>query len=421
MEDFIMSYFHHFIELHAHLDGSITLDIAKELMKAQNMPSSSDEELLSRLTLPSTCESLNDFLKCFEMPLELLQTKEALELATTLILENMKNQGVIYAELRFAPQLHTQKGLTQEEAILAVLEGTKKASIPCNLILCCMRGMNNEKENEETLLLAHQYLSPDHGVVALDLAGAEALYPTRKYKDLFQRAKEFNIPFTIHAGEADDESSVKDAFDFGAKRIGHGIRINPHSPLLEELKENHICLEMCPTSNRQTKAVSDMKKYPLLDYMRYGLSVTINTDDMAIEGTTLEQEFNYIENLYHITYEQEFQLIKNAISGAFCSDSTKEKLLHIIQSEICMISDNEHICYMQNGKIIAEIDFPSFGTDEITITHTFVDDCLRGQGYAKKLVEAVISYAKTHQKFIRATCSYAQHYFEKNPSTLYRD
>ena len=415
-----MSYFHHFIELHAHLDGSITLDIAKDLMKMQNISIPSDEELLSQLTLPSSCESLNDFLKCFEMPLVLLQTKDALKCATYLILENMKKQGVIYAELRFAPQLHTQKGLTQEEALLAVLDGTKEASIPCNLILCLMRGEGNEKENEETLELAHRYLVLDHGVVALDLAGAEALYPTKNYEDLFKKAYHYHIPFTIHAGEADDESSVKDALSFGAKRIGHGIRITPDSPLLKEIKDKHICLEMCPTSNRQTKAVSDMTNYPLSYYLSLGLCVTINTDDMAIEGTTLANEFDYIEKQYHVSYEQEFQIIKNAITSAFCSHYTKEKLLKILQTEISIISRDDSIRYMQNGIVIAEVDFPLTATDEITITHTFVDDCLRGQGYAKKLIKGVIDYAQKNHKYIRATCSYALHYFKKNPNSLYR-
>lgn len=415
-----MSYFHHFIELHAHLDGSITLDIAKDLMQSQNFPLLDDEELLAKLTLPPSCESLNDFLKCFEMPLTLLQTKESLKRATYLILENMKNQGVIYAELRFAPQLHTQKGLTQEDALLAVLEGTKEASIPCNLILCFMRGEGNEKENEETLELAHRYLTVGHGVVALDLAGAEALYPTKKYKELFKKAYDYHIPFTIHAGEADDESSVKDALSFGTKRIGHGIRIQKDSLLLKEIKEKNIGLEMCPTSNRQTKAVSNMNEYPLSYYLELGLCVTINTDDMAIEGTTLKNEFDYIEKQYNISYEQELQLLKNAISCAFCSDITKEKLLQTIQSDISILTCHDSIRYLQDGKVIAEIDFPTTGDDEITITHTFVDDCLRGQGYAKKLVEGVITYAKENHKYIRATCSYALHYFEKNPNSLYR-
>ena len=107
-----------YIDLHAHLDGSITVDIAKKIAKIQNIPLPNDDVLLNMLSLPPSCESLNDFLKCFEFPLTLLQTKESLTLAVKLVLEKMKNDGVIYAEIRFAPQLHTKKGLTQEEALL---------------------------------------------------------------------------------------------------------------------------------------------------------------------------------------------------------------------------------------------------------------------------------------------------------------
>ena len=145
----------HYIDLHAHLDGCITTEIARKLAALQQitLPAATDEELLSLLSVPDTCENLNDFLKCFDLPLSLLQTEEALEEAVYLILSEMKEDGVIYAELRFAPQLHTQKEMTQETAIHAALRGLKRAPIPSNLILCCMRGDLNQKENLETLEL----------------------------------------------------------------------------------------------------------------------------------------------------------------------------------------------------------------------------------------------------------------------------
>ena len=178
----------HYIDLHAHLDGCITVDIAKKLAALQQitLPAATDEELLSLLSVPDTCENLNDFLKCFDLPLSLLQTEEALEEAVYLILSEMRKDGVIYAELRFAPQFHTQKGMTQETAIQSALRGLKKSPIPGNLILCCMRGSSNQQENMETLDLARRYLTEDGGVVAVDLAGAEALFPTESYKNHFK-------------------------------------------------------------------------------------------------------------------------------------------------------------------------------------------------------------------------------------------
>ncbi len=317
-----------YIDLHAHLDGCITVDIAKKLAALQQitLPSKNDEELLSLLSVPDTCENLNDFLKCFDLPLSLLQTEEALEEAVYLVLSEMQTDGVIYAELRFAPQFHTQKGMTQETAIQAALRGLKKSPIPGNLILCCMRGETNQQENLETLELARKYLVEDGGVVAIDLAGAEALFPTEDYETLFAKAKEEKVPFTIHAGEAGDAEDVKTAIRMGASRIGHGVRIAGNEEVIQLVKDAGIFLEMCPTSNRQTKAVANMSDYPLKDFLEKGLKVTLNTDDPAIERTTLSREFQYMETLSGLTKEQQKQLLFNSVEAAFTSEKRKKGL-----------------------------------------------------------------------------------------------
>lgn len=321
-----------YIELHAHIDGAITVNIAKKLAKLQNvtLEAKNDEELCSMLTVSDNCESLNDFLKCFELPLKLLQTKEGLSEAVYLILEDMRKNNVIYAELRFAPQLHTQQGMTQKMAIEAALDGIKRALIPANLILCCMRGDGNEEQNDLTVELAHKYLVKDGGVVAVDLAGAESLYPNTSYKKLFKKVSEYGIPFTIHAGEADGAGSVMEAVNMGAARIGHGVRIAGNESVIEAVIKNNITLEMCPTSNRQTRAVQDMDDYPVMDFIKGGIKVTINTDDPAIEGTTLPQEFEYLKNSFGLTQKQVRLLCNNAIDAAFTSEQTKQKLRQII-------------------------------------------------------------------------------------------
>ena len=278
------------------------------------------------LSVPDDCESLNDFLQCFELPLTLLQTPEGLTEAVRLVSDNIQSQGVIYAEIRWAPQLHTDNGMTQQDAIKAALEGLKKTNLKANLILCCMRGEGNDKENNETLELAKKYLVEDGGVVAIDIAGAEALYPTSKYKDLFAKAKEYGVPFTIHAGEADGPESVKNAIEFGTKRIGHGVRSYEDPNVVELIKREGVTLEMCPTSNRQTHAIEDMSKYPFMDYLNQGVKVTLNTDDMGIERTTLANEFRYMEKNFNLTYEQEKTILLNSINAAFTSTETKDQL-----------------------------------------------------------------------------------------------
>ena len=216
--------------------------------------------------------------------------------------------------------------MTQEDAIKAALEGLKKTNLKANLILCCMRGEGNEKQNNETLELAKKYLVEDGGVVAIDIAGAEALYPTSKYSDLFAKAREYGIPFTIHAGEADGPDSVKNAIEYGAKRIGHGVRSYEDPTVVELIKKEGVTLEMCPTSNRQTHAVEDMSKYPFMDYLNQGIKVTLNTDDMGIERTTLADKFRYMEKNFNLTYAQEKTILLNSINAAFTSNETKEQL-----------------------------------------------------------------------------------------------
>lgn len=319
-----------YIELHLHLDGAITTEIAKELARLQGitLPAAGGRELRSLLCVPESCESLNDFLKCFELPLTLMQTREGIREAVRLVQENIKKQGVIYAELRFAPQLHCKNGLTQRQVIEAALEGLALSDLPCNLILCCMRGAGilQHQANMETVDLAREFLVEHGGVTALDLAGAEGLFPTAGFADIFSRAQAYGIPFTIHAGEADGAASVRAAIEMGARRIGHGVRSAEDPKLLMLLRDRQILLEMCPTSNRQTHAVADMDRYPLKKYLDMGIPVTVSTDDMAVCGTTMEKEFLYLEKLCGITPEDRLMIQKAAIRHAFTNDTTRALL-----------------------------------------------------------------------------------------------
>ena len=326
------------IDLHCHLDGAITVPIAKKLASLQNitLPTTDDNELAALLSVPDSCTSLTDFLKCFALPGSLLQTPEAITEAVRLVREDMEDQGLIYLELRFAPQLHCQKGLSQEDVLKAALSGLDSSGLPTNLILCCMRGDKSknaalESANLETINLAKKYLVANGGVVAVDLAGAEALFPTKNFAKEFQLAHSLNIPITIHAGEADGPESVWDALKFGATRIGHGIRSIEDEKLLNYIVENNITLEMAPTSNRQTCAVSNMKNYPLNAFLEKGINVTINTDDPAICRTNLRKEFNYIAKNYGIWDNQEKLFLINAAKAAFTTVEIKEQLIKKIE------------------------------------------------------------------------------------------
>lgn len=322
------------IELHCHLDGAITVDIARKLadMQGIKLPFEDDARLEELFSVPESCESLTDFLKCFDWPGKLLQTFGGLAEATRLVLEQKALEGLRYVELRFAPQLHCGGDMNQEEAVKAVLEGCKKAGgfglerVHCNLILCCMRGEDTHKANLETVRLAGKYLVQDGGVVALDLAGAEGLFKTKDYAEEFAEARRLGVPFTIHAGEADGAESIKCALDFGAARIGHGVRLEEDPLLLEYVVERGIPLEMCPNSNRQTKAVPDMRNFPFRRYLEAGVRVTVSTDDPAICRTTLNQEFEYLK----LSENEKKVVLENAIEAAFTTSSVKDWLRSLV-------------------------------------------------------------------------------------------
>ena len=316
-----------FIELHAHLDGAITADIARELadITGVRMPMS-DSELSQSLTVSDDCGSLADFLNAFELPLRLLQTPEAIALAVRRVSESMARCGVLYAELRFAPQLHTRCGMSQEDAVTAALHGLRMCDIPTNLILCMMRGADNAAANEETLAIAERYAVLDGGVVGIDLAGDEAAYPTRDFEPILSRAASLGIPLTVHAGEAGSGADIAAAMRAGCRRIGHGVRIDGHSKLICEAIERGITFELCPTSNRVTGAVPDMAEYPMHRLMDAGARVALCTDDPAILGTTLCSEFSYAESCLSINIEDRRSLIRCAIDGAFTSDLRKDAL-----------------------------------------------------------------------------------------------
>ena len=316
------------VELHLHLDGALSIDNCKKVAKIQNIDIPTDQEMRNMMVINSKCKDLNEFLTKFEFPTSLLQTTEGIKEAVKNLQEELIEQGIIYAEIRFAPQLHTRKGLTQEEVVKAAIEGLDSSSLRSNLILCCMRGSNNHDENIETVKLAKEYLNK--GVCAIDLAGAEGLYPTKDFEDIFKYANELGIPFTIHAGEASGADSVYDAIRFGAKRIGHGVRSIEDPSLINLIKEKDITLEICPTSNICTSVYDKISDIPIKKFIDVGINITINTDDPVICNTTLKDEIDLVKNNFGLTNEDLVKLQLNAINASFASKEVKEEIIERI-------------------------------------------------------------------------------------------
>lgn len=324
----------HMIDLHLHFDGSLPVKTVWEQAKKQGieLPAGSMEELQNMMVCPVNCQSLNEYLEKFALPLMVLQTVDGIRECMIALIKELLAENMLYAEIRFAPQLHLQKGLTQEQVVQAAITGVKEATkgqrLKVQLILCCMRGTGNEKLNRETVAMTAKYLGK--GVCACDLAGAEALFKTENFEKLFAYAVELGVPFTLHAGEADGPQSIRDALHFGTARIGHGVHAVEDETLVDKLLEDRICLECCPTSNVQTKAVRNIEEHPLKDFLQKGLLVTVNTDNRTVSQTTVEQEMQLLRNTIGLTKEQERRLYLNAAQAAFITEKEKEELKYAI-------------------------------------------------------------------------------------------
>jgi adenosine deaminase len=312
------------IDLHLHLDGALTPEDVKYLAEIQGIQLPDDYK--SQITCPALCTSLNDFLRCFAIPTSVTQTKESIYEGTKRILTRLASQGLVYAEIRFSPQLQTVLGMTQEEAVSAVIKAEEdmKSRIESGLILCYMRHSINNELNFETLKVAKKYLG--RGVDAVDLAGAEGLYKTSLFQPLFAATSKEGIPCTIHAGEADGASSVEAALDFGAKRIGHGVHALESEKTMQRMISEQIPFELCVTSEIQTKCVPSLKEYPIRQLMESGAFLTINTDDQGISDITLNSEYRLLKKNFGITKEETRGFIQNAIGCSFASEEKKARI-----------------------------------------------------------------------------------------------
>ena len=233
------------IELHLHLDGSLRPETVWELSKEQGIaiPASSPEDVKFKMEVPEDCKTLEEYLERFALPLMVLQRADAIERVTFELVEDLAKEGVTYAEIRFAPQLSVSGGLTQDQVVEAAIRGAERGMkeyprIRVGLILCCMRGDTNQELNMQTVETAKKYLGSV--VCAVDIAGAEGLFPTEMFAPVFAKVREYGLPMTIHAGEAAGPDSMRTALSYGTKRIGHGVAAIEDPELVKRLFESEV-------------------------------------------------------------------------------------------------------------------------------------------------------------------------------------
>ena len=303
------------VELHVHLDGSVRYETLKEF-----------KNITKEDVMCNNCKNLEEYLTKFNLPIEIMQSKEVLTRVAKELVEDLKKDNVIYAEVRFAPILHT-KNLSLEEVVESVLEGLKDKDLKVNLILCMMRN-SSFIENKKIIDLTFKYLNK--GVVGIDLAGDEKNYKTKNFKDLFKIINDLKIPFTIHAGEADGIDSILSAIKFNAKRIGHGVRCIEDDKVINLIKEKNITLEICPTSNVDTN-ICEYKNHPIKRLYDKGVLVTINTDNRTVSNITLSDEYEKLSKCFGFKIEDFKKMNINAINSSFLFNVEKEKLIKMFK------------------------------------------------------------------------------------------
>lgn len=323
------------IELHCHLDGSVRpetiIDIAKK--DGINIPSFDKEEMKEELIAPLNCESLDDYLKRFSIPNLVMQSKESLKRITFELFEDAAKENVKYMEVRFAPLLHTKMGLSIEEIILSVIEGMKKAEekfdIHGNIILSCMRTMSVESAFE-VVEKGEKFLGK--GVVAIDLCASEDEGFCKEFMEPIKLAREYGFRVTIHAGETGIGKNVLEAVKWlGAERIGHGVFIHDCAEAYKIVKQKQVVLEMCPTSNVQTKAVNQISDHPICDFHRDGIKVTVNTDNRTVSNTTMAKECDLVWNEFAMGDGEYKQIYMNSVQASFANEEVKESLKKYLQ------------------------------------------------------------------------------------------
>ena len=311
------------IELHLHLDCSLSYAVVQKLD-----PGISKEEYDKSFIAPPKCSDLADYLSRAVKGFQLMQSRESMRLVTLDLFDQLKKDNVIYAEIRFAPLLHTYEELTAEQVVEAVneavTEGIKLSGIEAGIILCTLRH-HNEEQSMETVQLVNQFKGTH--VVGFDIAGDEAGFPIDNHIKAFEFAIANDLNCTAHAGEAKGAASVWETINhFHPSRIGHGARSAEDEALLHYLKNEDIHLEVCPTSNVQTNVIDTMEHHPIDKIFHTGISMSVNTDARTISNVTLANEYDKLKGVFGWNKVHFKTCNLAAIDHAFTSLAIKMKL-----------------------------------------------------------------------------------------------
>jgi adenosine deaminase len=328
-------------ELHVHLDGSLRpqtmIELAREYGK--ELPSWDPEQLRDHMHVKDA-RNLVDYLARFDTTLSVMQTEAALERIAYELAEDNARENVRYMEVRYSPVLNINGGLTLDQAVDAPLRGLRRAEqdfgIRTAVIICGIRNMSPQTSMQlADLTVDHR----DKGVIAFDLAGAEYNYPAKKHREAFYKVVNANIAATIHAGEAYGPESIHQALHYcNANRIGHGTRLFEDPMLMQYVNDFRIPIEICITSNVQTRAVPSFEEHPVRLYYDEGLVVTLNTDNRLMSGTTVTEEYWRAHEHLGFTWDELCDIAVMGFQSSFLPHQEKMALVEKVREEIASLA-----------------------------------------------------------------------------------
>jgi adenosine deaminase len=324
-------------ELHCHLDGSVRPETLLELGReyGTSMPRAEPESLRDYMRA-SDVHSLEEYLERFTVTLSVLQTAEALERVAYELVEDAAADGIRYIEVRYAPVLNVQGGLSLREAVEAPLRGLARAEqehgIVGRVIVCALRHFDPDVSLEIAELAVGYRL---RGVVGFDLAGPEAAYPASHHVRAFAYAREHGLACTCHAGEGAGAESVREAVHVcGAVRLGHAARLVEDASLIDYVGEHRIPLEICLTSNVQTGAAPSYEGHPVRQFFDRGLNVVLNTDNRLMSDTTLTDEYALAAARLSFTADELSTIALNGFESSFLPLDERHGLIERARQEI---------------------------------------------------------------------------------------
>ena len=332
-------------DIHCHLDGCLRPRTMLELADAQGvkLPTRRLPELTRLLQAGRRTRSLADYLKIFDLTLSVMQRKDALYRVAFELAEDAARENVRHLEVRYSPILHRKQRLAFEDIVDPVIAGLRDAGrrydMSTGVIICGIRSMA-PKTSMALAELAVAY--KNRGVLAFDLAGQEKDYPAKAHRKAFDLILKNNLNSTVHAGEAFGPASIGQALHYcGAHRIGHGTRLRDNPDLMRYVNDHRIPLEVCLSSNIQTRTVKNIKAHPFHYYFQQGLRVTLNTDSRLISATTVSQEIALAARTYHLSPYEVKRIILNGFKSSFLPYAQKARVLRAVNLEIDRIFMDE--------------------------------------------------------------------------------